>query len=1535
MLIDGISLAPGSHVTNLVVATGSSFPASPDEGELFYRNDGANEGLYAYNGSGWEAVSSGGSSVTLTGDVTGTGTGSFSATLATVNSNTGSFGSSTSIPTFTVNGKGLITAASGNLVIAPAGTLTGTSLASNVVSSSLTSVGTLGSLSVSGDVSISGNVTGAAPTATTHLATKSYVDNLVQGLSWKNAVRVATTGNITLSGTQIVDSVTLAAGDRILVKDQSTGSSNGLYVVASGAWARAVDFDGAPDIGEVNGAAVYVTDGTTNGDTTWTQTATITSVGSQAMVFAQLSGSAGAASASTLTGTTLAANVVNSSLTTVGTITSGVWSGTAIDETKGGTGFTSYTIGDTLYASSTTALAKLAAGASGTALLSSGPGSAPFWGSPVAQASTLTGTTLASNVVNSSLTAVGTLGTGIWNANTITAPYGGTGHAAYAVGDVLYANTSTSLARLAAGAATLVLTSNGAGTAPTWQAAAAAAGSLTGTTLASNVIYSSIQRLGTIDTGTWEGTAVAGNYGGTGQSVYAIGDLLYANSTLTLAKLAAGTAGNVLVTNGAGLAPSWGGVPASTLTGTTLASNIVSSSLTTFGTITSGVWSGTAIAANKGGTGQTGFAVGDILYAGTLSTLSRLPAGTNNYVLTSNGANTAPSWQIATSATLANATILGDTVGAVTLTGIASSGSSPMTIAAGVGTTPNSLTLSGSAASGGNSGGDLILKSGTATAAGSISGSVTIHADGSSSAKGGALTIRAGDSGGNGVNGTAGSLSLSAGSNTNGSTGGTPGNVTISAGNAVITQPGGSVTISAGTSAAGGGDIVLNTGATSSLTERFRITKSGAWSVGTGGAAYGTSGQVLTSNGNAAPTWQTSSGADASTLTGTTLASNIVSSSLTSVGTIVTGTWNGTAIAAVNGGTGQTTYTTGDLLYASSGSALSKLAASTSGLVLTSNGAGTAPTWQAVAGGAASTLTGTTLASNVVSSSLTSVGTLTGLSVTGLSTITRTNATALRLLSNGSTAYTNLSLGRTTEEIYLGVVGQADNFITTAAVGDFAINSGNSGAILFGINGTKAGTFTNTGFQGAVGATTKNFGGFTDIDVYSTTATPINFKGSTTGVEGVLYSDANIFGMFDTAVNNGFSIRTSVPKASIWTGNVERVIVDSTGISTGVWNATAIGPTKGGTNQTSYATGDILYASGTDTIAKRTIGSTGQVLTVVGGVPAWSAAGAGSVTSVSVTTANGVSGSVATATSTPAITLTLGAITPSSVVATGAVSATTTITGSNLTTTTLNVGGGTLGAGFITVPNSTGSAAVISDLTISAGGGNPGVTVAGDLILQGGTYTGAGGTSAAGDVIIRGGDNNGSSPSGTTGNITLSAGGGTSILGGSVIFATVTGATGTTKANRMVILANTGHIEAGTDNTQTFGTSAKRWSTVYAGTPSINTSDENLKEQITSLSVAELAVATAIKPMLKKFKFKDAVMLKGTGARWHVGIIAQDLAAAFAAQGLDADHYGMFCSDTWYELNGEIVPDYTEGATAVTRLGVRYEELLAFIISAL
>lgn len=87
------------------------------------------------------------------------------------------------------------------------------------------------------------------------------------------SVLVATTANITLSGLQTVDTVSLVAGDRVLVKNQTVGSENGIYVVSSGAWTRASDANNVPEVNElVNGRYVFVTGGSTNENTAWTLT---------------------------------------------------------------------------------------------------------------------------------------------------------------------------------------------------------------------------------------------------------------------------------------------------------------------------------------------------------------------------------------------------------------------------------------------------------------------------------------------------------------------------------------------------------------------------------------------------------------------------------------------------------------------------------------------------------------------------------------------------------------------------------------------------------------------------------------------------------------------------------------------------------------------------------------------------------------------------------------------------------------------------------------------------------------------------------------------------------------------------------------------------------------------------------------------------------------------------------------------------------------------------------------------------------------
>jgi len=127
------------------------------------------------------------------------------------------------------------------------------------------------------------------------------------------------------------------------------------------------------------------------------------------------------------------------------------------------------------------------------------------------------------------------------------------------------------------------------------------------------------------------------------------------------------------------------------------------------------------------------------------------------------------------------------------------------------------------------------------------------------------------------------------------------------------------------------------------------------------------------------------------------------------------------------------------------------------------------------------------------------------------------------------------------------------------------------------------------------------------------------------------------------------------------------------------------------------------------------------------------------------------------------------------------------------------------------------------------------------------------------------------------------------------------------------------------DTPYSLGTASFRWSEVFAVAGTINTSDQNEKQQIRSLTSNEQAVAVRLKGLIKAFKFNSAVESKGDAARIHVGVIAQEVKSAFEAEGLDAHHYGVFCSDTWTDDDG----------VEQTRLGVRYEELYGFIISTL
>lgn len=227
----------------------------------------------------------GNQTITLSGDATGSGATSIAVTLANSGVTAGSYGGNNSIPSVTVDAKGRVTAAS---TVTPSGTW-GISVSGSAAT--LTTGRTIGmtgdvtwtSASFNGSANVTGTATLANSGVTAGTYTKITVDAKGRATSgttlavsdipdltlekvpdaWvKRAVRAATTANITLSGTQTIDGIALVAGDRVLVKDQTTASQNGIYVVSATTWARAADAD---TIAELAGACVSVDSGTANG----------------------------------------------------------------------------------------------------------------------------------------------------------------------------------------------------------------------------------------------------------------------------------------------------------------------------------------------------------------------------------------------------------------------------------------------------------------------------------------------------------------------------------------------------------------------------------------------------------------------------------------------------------------------------------------------------------------------------------------------------------------------------------------------------------------------------------------------------------------------------------------------------------------------------------------------------------------------------------------------------------------------------------------------------------------------------------------------------------------------------------------------------------------------------------------------------------------------------------------------------------------------------------------------------------------------
>ena len=452
------------------------------------------------------------------------------------------------------------------------------------------------------------------PTASLDIANKAYVDATSQGLSFKQPVLVTTTGNITLSGTQTIDGIAVSVGDRVLVKNQTTQSQNGIYIVASGAWSRSPD---ANTWDELLAAYLFVLEGTTWAGSSWVDTNVPGgTLGVTSVTFVQFSNNA-----TYTAGTGLTLTGFQFSITPVGT------AGT--------------------YGSASN-VPVLTTNASGQV--------SSVTNTPIAiGASQVTSGTFASSLLSGSytgITGVGTLTAGTWNGSTIGVAYGGTGANTFTAGYLKASGTSpfSTVSSIPSSDIT------GLGTMSTQNANAV---NITGGTIALTTPLA-------VSSGGSGATTLTGYLIGNGTGAFTasttipttalsgtISNAQLANSSITINGSSISLGGSATITAnttnaltiGTGLSgTSFNGSAAVTIANTgVLSFSAGTTGFTPSTTTTGAVTLGGLLALSNGGTNANLTAVaGGIAYSGA-SALAISAAGTTGQFLQSNGAG-APTW---------------------------------------------------------------------------------------------------------------------------------------------------------------------------------------------------------------------------------------------------------------------------------------------------------------------------------------------------------------------------------------------------------------------------------------------------------------------------------------------------------------------------------------------------------------------------------------------------------------------------------------------------------------------------------------------------------------------------------------------------------------------------------------------------------------------------------------------------------------------------------------------------------------------------